>query len=84
MLLSVVVVRILNKVNRVGACVVVLVDLEIGSGEAERTQNHVAQILQFTFVGGKKRKKEKKVNKTGYHICLGQFISAMLMLQPDQ
>lgn len=83
MLLSVVVVGILNKVNRVGSCVVVLFDLEVGSGEAERTQNHVAQILKFTYVG-KEEKKYDEVNKTGYHICLCLFISVKLRPQSDQ
>lgn len=55
MLLSVVAVGILNKVDRVGSRVVVLIDLEVGSGESERTQNHVAQILEFTCF--RKRKK---------------------------
>lgn len=69
--LSVVAVGILNKVNRVGSCVVILFDLEVGSGEAERTQNHVAQILKFTCIGRKRKRKKRSIKHiTFVSVCL--------------
>lgn len=44
----VVVVRVLHKVNGVGATVWVLVDLEVVGGESKWPQNHVTQVLQLT------------------------------------
>lgn len=75
---SVVVVGVLDKVDRVRAGVGVLVHLEVVGGKSKRSQDQVPQVLQFTCSRG--HRSEIKGHRQEVFQIITSIIKTLLIL----